>query len=35
MPVFKLYLELGVGKGFDYRALHFDAFFFGHNFACF
>ena len=33
MPVFKLYPELGVGEGFDNRALHFDAFFFRHK-AC-
>ena len=33
MPVLKLYPELGIGEGFDYRALHFDAFFFRHK-AC-
>lgn len=33
MPVLKLYPELGIGEGFDNRALHFDAFFFRHK-AC-
>ena len=33
MPVLKLYPELGIGEGFDDRALHFDAFFFRHK-AC-
>ena len=33
MTVLKFYPELGIGEGFDDRALHFDAFFFRHK-AC-